>query len=113
MELDSSERKQFHEALLSAFPDEASLERLVANGLGENLAIIAGSGGKLDVIGLNLISWAIAHDYISELIYEAIEANPNNRKLLNFMIGWADQRGKTEDILIKVLPRNFDKPNLC
>jgi len=65
--LSKDDRKQLQGAVESAYPDLDDLRIFVDQGLGRNLAVVAGSG-KLGVVIFNLIQWAIAKGYIDDLI---------------------------------------------
>ncbi len=81
--LDGRQKKALHAALLSAFPRQAALERLVEFQLDTRLSVIAGEGPLADV-AYRLIEWAEAHGRLDALIAGAREANPNNPQLLAF-----------------------------
>ncbi len=81
--LDGRQKKALHAALLSAFPRQAALERLVEFQLDTRLSVIAGEGPLADV-AYRLIEWAQAHGRLDALITGAREANPNNPQLLAF-----------------------------
>ncbi|KST64922.1 toll/interleukin-1 receptor domain-containing protein [Mastigocoleus testarum] len=83
IELDGKTRKQFHDALLSAFPSEADLEQMVNFELDENLNYIA-TGGNYSEVVFKLIKWAQAQGRIEELLTAARSANPGNPKLKSF-----------------------------
>lgn len=86
--LDRNIRKALSAALLSAFPSYEYLKQLVAFGLGQNLADIAGSGTLSNVV-FDLITWAESRRKVGDIIWAALEANPNNkelRQLLNALI---------------------------
>ena len=83
MELDGQSRKQFQDALLSAFPSEADLEQMVSFELDENLNYIA-TGGNYSEVVFKLIKWAQAQGKIEELLTAARSANPGNPKLGTF-----------------------------
>ena len=83
MQLDGKSRKQFHEALLSAFPSAADLEQMVSFELDENLNYIA-TGGNYSEVVFKLIKWAQAQGRVEELLSAAGSANPGNPKLRSF-----------------------------
>ena len=83
MELDGRTRKQFHEALLSAFPSKASLEQMVSFELDENLDTISTGGNYAEVV-FTLIKWAQAQGRVKELLTAARSQNPGNPKLRSF-----------------------------
>lgn len=70
--------RQFHEALLSAFPTYASLEQMVFLQMGERLQVIVGYSGTLSKIVLDLILWADSSGRLDELIEGAKAENPRN-----------------------------------
>lgn len=83
MELSLEQTNELYAALLSAFPDIDSLERLVYLGLGENLDSIA-AGQSLPGRVLNLIRWAKAQGRVALLIEKAHSVNPGNPQLKRF-----------------------------
>jgi hypothetical protein len=82
MQLNGIQRQQVHDALLSAFPNENDIKRLVSFGLNENLSAITGNGVLSDVV-FNVINWSEAHDRINDLLDAAVRTNPDNSKLRN------------------------------
>ena len=80
MNLSGQQRKQLQEALIDAFPDKASLERMLSFELSKNLGVIA-SEGNLSQIVFQLIKTAQAENWIENLINGARRANPGNQKL--------------------------------
>jgi len=72
--------EQFHNALISAFPTNGDLDRLVRFGLGENPAVVAG-GANLSERVTGLLTWVEAHDQAQKLLDEARRINPGNRAL--------------------------------
>lgn len=83
MDLDGRSRKQFQDALLSAFPSEADLEQMVSFELDENLNSIA-TGGNYSEVVFKLIKWAQAQGKVKELLTAARSSNPGNPKLRSF-----------------------------
>ena len=83
MDLSNEERKEFHGALLDAFPSYKKLEMMLSFELGENLRQISDSGDfQYDVF--QLIWWAKAKGRLKDLIREAYGHNPGNPKLKRF-----------------------------
>ncbi len=78
--LDGRQKKALHAALLSAFPRQAALERLVEFQLDTRLSVIAGEGPLTDV-AYRLIEWAEAQGRLDTLVAGAREANPGNPHL--------------------------------
>ena len=83
MKLSKNERKEFHGALLDAFPSYKNLEMMVGFELEESLEKIAGSG-ELYYIIFKLIQWAETYGILEKLIRGAHEENPGNPKLKAF-----------------------------
>lgn len=83
MPLTAEEFSQFHQALLSAFPNLTSLAQMVRFGLNENLVEIAGTGNLADVL-FSLIEWAQSQGRENELIISASRANTGNPALRAF-----------------------------
>lgn len=67
-------------ALLDAFPAPAALEQMVRFGLGEHLAAITVGRSLTDQIA-DLLTWAHAHQRLSDLLAAALAANPDNLQL--------------------------------
>ena len=82
-EINGEQHKQLEEALSSAFPSMASLERMVTYCLDEDLSKIAG-GSNLSEVIYNLIKWAGAQGRLDELIIKAHQQNPGNAKIKSF-----------------------------
>ena len=85
MPLSAPQRKQLSSALLSAFPREIDLARMVAFGFDDiTLAQVAGSGPLNDVV-FNLLGWAKAHGRENDLIAQAYAQNSTNPELRAFV----------------------------
>lgn len=84
MPLTGSQYAQLEKALLSAFPNQADLARMVRFGLDENLNTITG-GGNLRTVVVELIGWAEANTQLAELLTAARNANQGNRDLAEFV----------------------------
>ncbi len=80
MKLDGQQRQQIEEALLSAFPDRASLAQMVRHGLNENLATIS-DGANLREVIFGLLNWADAQGRMDQVLAAARAANPANPAL--------------------------------
>ena len=78
--LSGSQRKQFQEALMDAFPSKSLLEQMLSFELDKNLDVIA-SGGNLSQIVFELITKAEAQNWVEDLINAARRANPGNNSL--------------------------------
>lgn len=76
MNIDSTQQKQLSEALVSAFPTRSDLEKMVLDGLHENLSVIAGDSNLEHTI-LQLIQWSKAEGSLEKLVKEALQQNPN------------------------------------
>ncbi|WP_063800830.1 GUN4 domain-containing protein [Mastigocoleus testarum] len=83
IQLDGKSRKQFHDALLSAFPSKANLEQMVSFELNENLDTIA-TGGSYSEVVFKLIEWSEARGKVENLLDAARSSNPGNPKLQGF-----------------------------
>lgn len=75
--------KALVEALLSAFPDRASLEQLVSFGLGVRLNTIS-DGKPLSGTVFDLVNWAGSRGRYADLLKAARDANPGNATLRTF-----------------------------
>jgi hypothetical protein len=82
------ELKKIVDALLSAFPQEESLEQMLAFELGETLGHLVPPGG-LRARTLALVQWAIAAGRLRELLKGAQRANPSNADLAA-TVAWLD-----------------------
>ena len=80
MGLSGQQRKELQEALMDAFPDEASLEQMLSLELDKNLYIIA-SGANLSQIVFKLIKKAETENWVEDLVSAARRANPGNQSL--------------------------------
>ena len=83
MQLDGKSRKQFHEALLSAFPSESDLERMLSFEFDKNLDAIAKGENYSDTV-FKLITWIEAQGKVEKLLTAACSVNPGNPKLGSF-----------------------------
>jgi hypothetical protein len=79
--LSDSERQQFHQALISAFPPQGALSQMVNLRFDQDLTEIAGTG-TLDEVVADLITWAEASRKVEDLIRKARAQNPTD-PLLN------------------------------
>src|ERR1044071_5406021 len=75
-------REEIEQALLSAFPDRASLEMMVYYKFGVNLETISSSESNLLVAVSSLMIWAEAGGGLGDLVTRASARNPDNQKLL-------------------------------
>jgi len=82
--LNLAERKQLHQALLSAFPSEGALEQVFFFELGVNLRQIREGRSYSEIVG-NLILWAETNNRLQDLLAGARNANPGNRELRRFL----------------------------
>ncbi|MBW4590780.1 effector-associated domain EAD1-containing protein [Aetokthonos hydrillicola Thurmond2011] len=80
LRLSGQQRKKLQEALIDAFRDKASLERMLAFELDKNLDAIAGGNSLQDIV-FNLIETAEAQGWIEDLVNAARESNPGNHLL--------------------------------
>lgn len=83
MELNKEHRKQFHEALLSAYPSPGKLEQMISFQLDENLSTLAAGANHSEVV-FNLIKWAEAEGRLEELLTAARSENSGNARLRSF-----------------------------
>ena len=82
-QLTGPQRRQLFDALLSAFPTTAALERMVTFGLNENLERIT-TGSSLGDMVLSLMTWAQAQGRMEDLVRAAREDNPGSPDLRAF-----------------------------
>lgn len=71
-------------ALLDAYSTEAALSQMVKFGLNENLAVIAGGSTLQDKV-FSLLEWARMRGRMSELLQAALDDNPDNQALKDFI----------------------------
>lgn len=83
--MNPSQRKQFREALMDAFPRKMNLEIMLSEELEWNLYEIVGEGNNADII-FELIKYAESQGNLVELLEAAKRANPGNPKLRNFYL---------------------------
>lgn len=81
--LTGAQYKEFHHALLRAFPSRNALEKLVLFHLNERLGNIV-AGESLSDIAFNLIQWAASRGLIESLLMAARSDNPGNPELRAF-----------------------------
>ena len=103
MNLSREERKEFHKALIDAFPEYTDLKMMVDLEFDLNLEEIAGKD-KLKSVIFGLIKWAESKGKLEDLIRGAYEENPGNTKLKEFI-----QRKKLIDILKPYFDEHKDK----
>ncbi len=77
---DSRQLEALYRALLSAFPTEEALEKMLRFGMGVNLAEIA-SGNLSDQV-FAVIRFAEAQGLLATLLQSSLAASPNNASLL-------------------------------
>jgi len=84
MKLTGDQRRQLHDALISAYYTEAKLKQFVRLQLDKNPDVV-GTGADLAERVLKLIENAESHGWEAELIFAARESNPGNPKLSAFV----------------------------
>lgn len=80
MALSREQFEQFHDALISAFPTNGDLDRLIRFGLGENPGVVAG-GINLSERVTQLLTWVESNDQTKTLLAEARRINQGNAAL--------------------------------
>ncbi|KYC35638.1 hypothetical protein WA1_07420 [Scytonema hofmannii PCC 7110] len=109
MNLVGTQKKQFGEALIDAFPRKNDLEMMLSYELDWNLnQIVCGSNYK--EIVFELIQWAEARGKIKELLQTAKKANPGNPQLQNFSLSSADNLDTTTHSEIRLSPKPPESP---
>lgn len=91
LNLTAEQRRRLHNALLSAFPNSAGLERMVRFQLDENLRAVVGGDSLSDVV-FNLIEWTESQGRLAELIRGAraeVPGNPALREIAEELLGGA------------------------
>lgn len=84
MTLNGKDLEELIDAIISAYPRESDLEKIVRFDLNENLSQIS-SGDNYDNLVFNLITqWAEPQGKLDDLIKASHKRNPNNLKLKEF-----------------------------
>ena len=102
MDLSGQQRKKIQKALIDAFPDKASLERMLAFELDKNLDEIV-TDSNLENIVFNLIKTAIAENWVEDLIRAGRKSNPSNLSLRNIA---GELLGASAEIPLKQQEKN-------
>lgn len=95
MELNNTQLKQLNDALLSAFPIEFELKKMVRIRLEEWLDDIA-PGSQLPERVMNLTKWAVEQGRLDDLIRGAHIYNPANRQLYDFVQQYEEEKDREE-----------------
>lgn len=82
-ELTNNQRKEFREALLSAFPEITDLKMMLSDELDWKLNQIANKGNDTQIV-FKLIDYAESKGKLKELLKAATKCNPGNYKLRKF-----------------------------
>jgi hypothetical protein len=110
MQLKGIELRQLKKALLSAFPDPATLEQMVRFGLDQNLDSLA--TGNYDNVVFKLIEWAESKGKLKELLTAACSedfgGNPGNPDLAPFCEQLRQPQGTTKQSHRLMNPCAFD-----
>ncbi|MBW4599876.1 MAG: CHAT domain-containing protein [Calothrix sp. FI2-JRJ7] len=80
MGLSGKQLKELQNALIDAFPDIASLERMLSYELDKSLRVIAGEGSLQDIV-FKLIQAAKSQGWVEDLVRGACNDNPGNKLL--------------------------------
>lgn len=99
--LSGSQAQSLHEALLIAYPNRSSLTQMVRFKLNENLDAIADGDEQSNRI-FKLIEWATAKGRLQELVEGAVDLNPNNHAMKEWVAA------NSEQTTISVEPNNPD-----
>ncbi|MBV6624653.1 MAG: GUN4 domain-containing protein [Rivularia sp. (in: Bacteria)] len=83
VQLNGKQRQQFHQALISAFPNLANLKQMISFEFDQNLDAIAIGDNYAEIV-FKLITWAEAQGKIDKLLNAACEANSGNPLLDDF-----------------------------
>lgn len=96
MKLEHRQKRQFREALLSAFRTKTKLKMMLSDELGESLDAVAGGENHTETI-FELVEWAEAEGRLIELIRGARRNKPANKELqyfieknISFLFGYKD-----------------------
>lgn len=80
MYLSGSQRKEFQDALINAFPNTTSLEQMLTFELDKNLRAIAGEGSLQEIV-FKLIQAANSQGWVRDLLGAATNSNSGNPRL--------------------------------
>ena len=113
MKLDGKQTKQIHNALLSAFPSKASLERLVLFHLDTQLNQVVGEGSLSDLV-VELIKWAESQGKLEALLIGAGKENPGNKILQTCIaeLGYKAGQPTSRENSIQPRKRKFEFRNV-
>ena len=93
------QRRDFYEALLSAFPTPIALEQMLSFELNIVLNRIA-TGDSYSEVVFRVIEWAESQGELQELIDAASEYNPGNPQLREFCQQWSQSQLSQKTALI-------------
>ncbi len=100
MQLNGPEMALLADALLDGYPSPADLKLLISYELHENIEVIAPGSGLREKIH-SLIEWAISHGHEQKLIDGALNRNPGNPKIKNFISRYGSQTASASELLQK------------
>jgi hypothetical protein len=107
-ELSGKQKKNFRNALVSAFSNEKDLNMLINLVFDKNLNQIA-SPGNMEQQVFEIINWALAQGKIMGLITGALEERPLNRLLIEFAISLGMELEKLSEK--KAIEIKIENPN--
>jgi hypothetical protein len=81
------ERRQLHQAFLSAFPSREDLDQMLQFELGWNLNTLAGPANQSVTIA-QVIRWAEAEGKLNSLVEAALKSRAGNPLLIEFNKSW-------------------------
>jgi hypothetical protein len=87
-DLTQEQRKQWRAALIHAFPGQPNLELMLGDELGESLNQITQGQPNYQLVVRDVVNWAEAQGKLRPLLEGALNANPNNPKLLELDAIW-------------------------
>jgi phosphoenolpyruvate carboxylase len=82
--LSGKEKKEFKNALIAAFPNEKELNQMVEVVFNKPINLIV-SPGNLEHQAFELIGWSIAQGKLQQLMKGALDENPDNADLKQFL----------------------------
>ncbi|MBO3463269.1 GUN4 domain-containing protein [Aetokthonos hydrillicola Thurmond2011] len=82
--LNGAQKKELHNALMDAFPENIQLEKMLLFEMDKYLERIAGSSNLSDSV-YQVIKAAQAEGWLEDLAFAAHDSNPGNQLLLSFL----------------------------
>ncbi|WP_013324759.1 effector-associated domain EAD1-containing protein [Gloeothece verrucosa] len=87
MQLSGSHLEEIQTALIDAFPNKFELQQFLRFKLEKNLTVIA-DGDSLTQIVFQLVQTAYSQGWIENLVFEAVNHNPGNKRLKIIVVNY-------------------------